>query len=226
MKRISRGRYLTPEEAANYDAVRAAVEAEKPEINARILARMAAHPPVGSAHFWRVAKGLLDLHRLINEGKDDSQEADAIRTQLDEALAALDDVERERVKWLSDDLYSSHSPAPPRSEQSLASVAEDQLNKVREARKNGEWDQALQILRGLKDQIPAGLVSFNRGLIWQAAGHANIAAEFFAYASACDPANADYRAFYLQTLADSRPAPDRGEEKPKPGPAVRAGKEQ
>ncbi len=44
MKRISRGRYLTPDEAAEYDAVRAAVEAEKAEINARIFARMAAHP--------------------------------------------------------------------------------------------------------------------------------------------------------------------------------------
>jgi hypothetical protein len=55
MKRISRGRYLTLEEAAEYDAVRAAVEADKPEINARIRARMAAHPPVGSANFRLVA---------------------------------------------------------------------------------------------------------------------------------------------------------------------------
>jgi hypothetical protein len=226
MKRINRGRHLTPDEAAKYDAVRAAVEAEKPEINARILAQMAADPPVGSAHFWRVANGLLDLHRMIKEGKEDSPEADAIRTALDEALAALDDVERERAKWLSDDLYSIHSPAPTKPDQPLASLVEDQLKKVREARKNAEWDQALQILRELKEQIPADLLSFNRGLIWQAAGHANVAAEFFADAAACDPANADFRAFYLQALADSQPTANGGVEKATPGRALRAGKEQ
>jgi nucleoside 2-deoxyribosyltransferase len=41
MKRIIRDRHLTSEEAAKYKAVRDQVEAEKPEINARILARMA-----------------------------------------------------------------------------------------------------------------------------------------------------------------------------------------
>jgi len=41
MKRITRNRKLTPEEAAEYRAVREQVEREKPEINARIRARMA-----------------------------------------------------------------------------------------------------------------------------------------------------------------------------------------
>ncbi len=41
MGRVSRNRRLTPEEAAEYNAVREQVEQEKPEINARIRARMA-----------------------------------------------------------------------------------------------------------------------------------------------------------------------------------------
>jgi hypothetical protein len=41
MKRIIRDRHLTSEEAARYKAARDEVEAEKPEINARILARVA-----------------------------------------------------------------------------------------------------------------------------------------------------------------------------------------
>ena len=42
MKRITRDRHLTREEAGKYDAVREEIEQEKPEINARIRRRMAA----------------------------------------------------------------------------------------------------------------------------------------------------------------------------------------
>ena len=41
MKRITRKRRLTPEEAAEYRTVRQQVEEEKPQINARIRAQMA-----------------------------------------------------------------------------------------------------------------------------------------------------------------------------------------
>lgn len=41
MKRITRDRHLNAEEAAKYKAIRDAIEAEKPEINARIRKRMA-----------------------------------------------------------------------------------------------------------------------------------------------------------------------------------------
>ena len=41
MKRITRNRRLTPEEAAKYDAIRDEIETEKPEIDARIRKRMA-----------------------------------------------------------------------------------------------------------------------------------------------------------------------------------------
>ena len=42
MKRIVRDRRLTAEEAAKYDALREQIEQEKPEINARIRAQLAA----------------------------------------------------------------------------------------------------------------------------------------------------------------------------------------
>lgn len=41
MKRITRDRRLTAEEAEKYDAIREEIEAEKPEINARIRKQMA-----------------------------------------------------------------------------------------------------------------------------------------------------------------------------------------
>ena len=42
MKRVTRDNHLTSEEAAKYNAIRAEIDAEKPEINARIQKRMAA----------------------------------------------------------------------------------------------------------------------------------------------------------------------------------------
>jgi ribosome-binding protein aMBF1 (putative translation factor) len=42
MKRVTRDRHLTPEEAAKYNAIRDEIDGEKPEINARIRKRMAA----------------------------------------------------------------------------------------------------------------------------------------------------------------------------------------
>ena len=41
MKRISRDRHVTPEEAAKYNAIRKEIDTEKPEIDARIRKRMA-----------------------------------------------------------------------------------------------------------------------------------------------------------------------------------------
>jgi len=42
MKRITRNRHLTAEEAAKYNAIRKEIDGEKPDINARIRKRMAA----------------------------------------------------------------------------------------------------------------------------------------------------------------------------------------
>ena len=42
MKRITRDRRLTPEEAAKYEAIREEIEREKPEIDSRIRERREA----------------------------------------------------------------------------------------------------------------------------------------------------------------------------------------
>jgi hypothetical protein len=201
MKRISRGRYLTREEAAKYDAVRAAVEAEKPEINARILARMAGHPSFGSPEFRAVVKRLVELHRLIKNGQGDTPEAEAVRDALDPLLNGLNRIERERAQFLSEDLYSVGAPPAPASEMTLNSAGQHQLNEAFEARENREWDRALALFRGLQASISPDLLSYYRGRIWDEAGYPAVAAEFFRHASDCDPANERYRRLYLEAAA-------------------------
>jgi hypothetical protein len=50
MKHIIRDRRLTAEEAAKHDAIREQIEQEKPEINARIRAPLAARREAAAEH--------------------------------------------------------------------------------------------------------------------------------------------------------------------------------
>ncbi len=70
---------------------------------------MYEHIPFGSPIFNLVAKGLVALHRLIKEGKDDSPEADSIRDTLDAPLKALSRIEKDRAQWLSEGRTQSAS---------------------------------------------------------------------------------------------------------------------
>lgn len=70
IKRVSRGRRLTAEEAQKYRRIREQIEVEKPEINSRIRARLATKRAVQDA-FCRLkelrqtqGKSLADMRKL------------------------------------------------------------------------------------------------------------------------------------------------------------------
>ncbi|MGO9115170.1 MAG: hypothetical protein ACLP9L_38655 [Thermoguttaceae bacterium] len=71
---------------------------------------MVVHPAFGSPSFKLVAKGLVELHRLIKAGHDDSPEAESVRDALNAPLKALNATEKARAQWLSEDLYSVSEP--------------------------------------------------------------------------------------------------------------------
>src|SRR5271157_2040673 len=113
-----------------------------------------------------VAKGLLALHWLIKDGKDDSPEADAVRDALDTPLKALNRIEKERAQWLSEDLYSVSEPPAAVTLKEMNTQAQQQLSEALEARQRGEWDQALSLLRRWREYISPALLSYIRGSIW------------------------------------------------------------
>ncbi len=166
---------------------------------------MLAHPAFGGPSFKLVAKGLVELHRLIREGKDDSPEAESVRDTLEGPLKALNRAEKERAQWLSEDLYSVSAPPAAAGQASMDADAQRQLNAAIEARDRGDWDGALGLFRGLQDNISPDLLSFYRGVIWADAGYPDVAVEFFNHASDRDPANAHYRELYMEALADAAP---------------------
>lgn len=55
--------------------------------------------------FHRCAQLLQELHHLIAAGQDDSNEAEALRAEMDALWYAMDEAERDRFGGLSEDLY-------------------------------------------------------------------------------------------------------------------------
>ena len=166
---------------------------------------MVVHSSFGSPSFHLVAKGLVALHRLIKEGKDDSPEAEAIRDALDAPLKALNRIEKERAQWLSEDLYSVSEPPAMSTQKEMNAQAQQQFYEAIEARRGREWDRALTLLRRGREHISPALLSLQRGLIWLEAGNPDVAIVFFGYASESDPSNAMYQVSYLHALAESDP---------------------
>jgi tetratricopeptide (TPR) repeat protein len=164
-----------------------------------------AHPPFGGPSFKLVAKGLVALHQLIKEGKDDSPEAESVRDALDAPLMALNAAEKKRAQWLSEDLYSVSEPAAGTVQKDLSPQAQQQLNEALEARQAGEWDLALTLLRRLQELISPALLGYLRGAIWLEVGNPDVAALFFEHASESDPSNANYRAIHMHALGESDP---------------------
>lgn len=118
---------------------------------------------------------------------------------------ALNRAERERAQWLSEDLYSVSEPHDATLQKELNPHAQQQLNEAFEARRDGDWDRALALLRRWREYISPALLSYLRGSIWLEAGSPNVAAVFYRHATESDPENANYRAIYMHALDESDP---------------------
>jgi tetratricopeptide (TPR) repeat protein len=160
---------------------------------------MPPHPFTMNPSYLAMVRGVRELHLLIAEGKDDSPEADMIRDSTDAPWESLSELERRRVRNLSEDLYSLHepvaSPGPPNP------IAFSKLLDALEARKQGEWDRALDLLRQWGSSVDPAMVSYVRGAIWLEAGEPATAALFFEHASKLQPESENYLAMLLHTLS-------------------------
>ena len=106
---------------------------------------MPPQPLTMNPNYLAMVRGVRELHVLMSEGKDDSPEADAIRDATDAPWESLSEIERRRVRNLSEDLYSLHEPAAPAPQTSPQ--GQSKLLDAVEARNQGDWDRALDLLR-------------------------------------------------------------------------------
>lgn len=94
MKRITRNRHLTSEEAANYNAIREDIEQEKPEINDRIRKRMAEKRKAQAGQTGEPSLG--QRIRAAREARSESQVTLAAAAGISQGyLSQLEQDERE-----------------------------------------------------------------------------------------------------------------------------------
>lgn len=132
-------------------------------------------------HYRRYEELLIDLHRLFQEGKEDSPEADALREQMDVDGSWLSPEEADRVGGLSGDLYQVGN-------QEIYSVLSEAglqtwMDLLATELQAGKWDAVLDRLRIRPASIPGSFVARTRAVAYHQLGHAEAALEFARWAA-------------------------------------------
>ncbi len=136
------------------------------------------------------AKLLCELHGLFLVGKDEGDEAEAVRDQMDRPWYAMTPEQRLRMRGLSEDLYALAEGGPPRVAMDVAQLAAWRRD-VAEA-VDGDPDTALGLLRKPSpDALPRGTVARLQARCWERLGDPATAARFAAKLGTSDRALAE-----------------------------------
>jgi|GEM_PF-907384 len=141
-------------------------------------------------------KLLIEVHRLIQEGKGDTDEADKVREQMNEPWYEMTDEEQKRLQWLSHDLYALAEG----SVQPIAMAPEERARYGSEwgrAYAARDWDRALELLRHPPRDIPLHYVAFIQARIWEHLGAPEAA---LAFMQAAERLNAQEHAVSVMNL--------------------------
>jgi tetratricopeptide (TPR) repeat protein len=115
-------------------------------------------------------------------GHGDSDEADAVREQMEAPWQAMTDDERTRLRGLSADLYSvgRERPEPDHADAELAA-------RLKALAASNAWDDLLACLRQAEEQLSPRDVAYARGLCWAHLGQPDVAIEFLREAARFRP---------------------------------------
>jgi tetratricopeptide (TPR) repeat protein len=159
---------------------------------------MALRPFPTNRNYEESIRGLRLLHELELAGTDQSEDADALRARLERPWLSLPEVQKKRLEGLSEDLYSiggeiaERLPPNPQSQRSLVSALE--------SAHAGDWDKALEMLRGCRQYLDPDVLSYLRGTIWFGAGDSATAALFFGHAAKLAPSDGTFVRLHLHSL--------------------------
>jgi tetratricopeptide (TPR) repeat protein len=138
------------------------------------------------------ARLLLQLHPLIEQGKGDTEEADAIRERMEEPWYAMTEQEQERFRWLSADLYALAEGGPKPIEMNTQERA-DYGRRFGEALRARDWDHLLDLLRRPPKDTATDAVVFLQARFWDHLGDREVALALMRGAERLNPeANATF----------------------------------
>ena len=151
-----------------------------------------------SEAYKRYVQFVLDMYRLIDQGKFESEEASSLRESVEGVWDDLTKEERKRLRGLSLDLNGMREKA--RKLEGLNEPGREKLVAAAQLRDSGQYDEALELLRQSENEIHLPFLSFLRGRIWMELHCFDVAAEFFRDAWALDKNNQNLQSMYLQVL--------------------------
>ena len=149
--------------------------------------------------YQETVSGLLRLHRYTVEKQDKTDEYHGICEALEGYWGQMTPIERERTSGLSQDLYTVSDP-PSAKLEPITPEAQGEFAAVYEARDRGDWDFALVMLRKLEKVVPAPLIAYLRGSIWEGLDNKQVASVFYEQANRLDPENQGIQAAFLNVL--------------------------
>lgn len=155
-------------------------------------------------HFLTYVRLLRDLHEAIREGKDESEEGERIRDQMDEPGSRLTPDEIASVQGISADFYSLTEPPSNPITPFRREVADDVAESM-EARDLKDFPRALDLLRRRAEHLKSAAVASLRGRIWMEAKEFAIASLYLERAAGLEPDNPNYRSVALHALLRADP---------------------
>jgi hypothetical protein len=156
---------------------------------------MVALVPNLSEHYCKSAALLIQLHVLMRDGNSETDEADAIRDQLDAPWKHLSEDETARIRNLSADLASLEPDSPFHHPENGGIMRSDIADQIKSARHTNEYEKILSVLRNHSEDISADHAAFLRGWCYEQLGEPEVAKLFYSYAVRLDEKNDLYAVF-------------------------------
>lgn len=136
--------------------------------------------------FVECVRSLGRLHHLIREQRDESDEGEALREEMDHPGERLSEDESQAVKAISADL-GTMDVLP---DNGTAATPHSVLKGAADATARGDALRALEILREHAHDAPAAVVACLRGRAFESVGLVEVAEDFFEHARQQTPDNA------------------------------------
>jgi tetratricopeptide (TPR) repeat protein len=162
---------------------------------------MASPQFADNPHYREYERLLIELHRLMAAGESDTDAADVLRDQMDDAWFKLSEPEQQRLRGLSGDLYFLQGrEVVERLTDDNAVI--DAAHAIQDAAARRDWEQILELLRRRPANASLPGIIALRALAYAELGHRTAALEFLQFGIAVEPDEPHLRYHLLSTLED------------------------
>jgi hypothetical protein len=141
---------------------------------------------------------LKKLHRLMAEGKGDSEEADAVRDEMDRPERELNREELARLNGLSADLYMLQDDEmfePPDPDEGTPELLDARLDAAWHGQ---DWEKVLELLRRGPTFLSKDRIAHMRARAYRELGHPDTALLFMEYAAGLNPHEPLYKSQLIE----------------------------